>query len=387
MGAADDRSRRSGVSPRDDDVVRVGVVGAGLIAQVAHLPSLRALAGRFAVVALADPSRSAREALGARYGIRSLHANHRALLKRADLDAVLVCSPNATHADIVLDALDAHLHVFVEKPLCLTQSDADRIAARRDATGLVVQVGYMKRFEPAYEEVLADLASHAPGVRHIATATVDPGLRSSFAPAGLVNASDLPADMAAELRVRTAEQIADAVGEVDEALAAAFSEVFLGALVHDVNAVHGILDAAGVTEPVVAIDATSEGAGLATATAATAGGVRWTMAWLLEPAAGAFREELTVYASDGIRRLSFPAPYVRPSAAECELTLAAGAQRWSTRTVRGYRDAYVAELEHFHDCVTAGAICRTPVEQARRDIALLTELFACHLAQRSGAAA
>jgi hypothetical protein len=38
-------------------------------------------------------------------------------------------------------------------------------------------------------------------------------------------------------------------------------------------------------------------------------------------------------------------------------------------------DAYVAELKHFHACVTAGEACRTPPEQARRDQALLRELF------------
>jgi predicted dehydrogenase len=366
---------------RPPETLRVGVIGGGLIAQVAHLPSLRALAGRFAITALADPSRAVREALGARYGIRSLHSDHRALLDRGDVDAVLVCSPNATHAEVALDALDAGLHVLVEKPLCLTPADADRIAARRDATGRVVQVGYMKRHEPAYEAMLADLAPGAAVVRHVATATVDPGLVRSIAPAGLVAASDLPARAGEELRRRTAEQAAEAIGAIDDDLAQAFSDVFLGALIHDVNAVHGILDGFGVTKRPVVVDATARGRELGTATVALAGGARWTMAWLCEPAAGAFGEELTVFATDGVRRLRFPAPYIRPSTAVCELTSTAGAQRWHTRTVSGYRDAYVAELEHFHACVTKGVACRTPVEQARRDIELLTELFACHVSQ------
>ena len=76
----------------------------------------------------------------------------------AEPDAVLVCSPNETHAEVVLDALAAGAHVLVEKPLCLTERDAARIVTARDRAGLVVQVGYMKRFDPAYEALLDDLA-------------------------------------------------------------------------------------------------------------------------------------------------------------------------------------------------------------------------------------
>ena len=58
----------------------------------------------------------------------------------------------------MLDALDAGLHVLVEKPLCLAPADADAIAARAQQRGRVVQVGYMKRFDPAYERLLGAAA-------------------------------------------------------------------------------------------------------------------------------------------------------------------------------------------------------------------------------------
>src|SRR6185437_8500843 len=64
--------------PRDPRVtVRVGVVGGGLVAQAEHIPYLAALRDRFELVALAEPSRTVREALGARYGIAGLHADYR----------------------------------------------------------------------------------------------------------------------------------------------------------------------------------------------------------------------------------------------------------------------------------------------------------------------
>ena len=142
--------------------VRVGVVGGGLVAQAEHLPYLAALRDRFTLAALAEPSATVREALGARYGIPGLHADYRALLDAGELDAVVVCSPAGTHAEVVLAALDAGLHVFVEKPMCITLADADAIIAARDRAGKVVQVGTMKRYDPAVEAMLDDASRDRP---------------------------------------------------------------------------------------------------------------------------------------------------------------------------------------------------------------------------------
>ena len=137
--------------------VRVGVVGGGLVAQAEHLPYLAALRDHFDLAALAEPSRTVREALGARYGIGGLHADHSSLLAAGGLDAIVVCSPAGTHAQVVVDALDAGLNVFVEKPMCITLEDADAIIAARDRAGKVVQVGTMKRYDPAVEAMIDNL--------------------------------------------------------------------------------------------------------------------------------------------------------------------------------------------------------------------------------------
>jgi len=130
--------------------VRVGVVGGGLVAQAMHLQYLATSGERFRLEAIAEPSRTVREALAARYGIPAAVAGHRELLERGGLDAVVVCSPAATHAEVVLDALEAGLHVFVEKPLCITLADADAIVAARDRTGKVVQVGSQGCTDPKW---------------------------------------------------------------------------------------------------------------------------------------------------------------------------------------------------------------------------------------------
>jgi predicted dehydrogenase len=100
--------------------VPIGVVGGGLVAQAVHLPLLQRHDSRFRVASLAEPDPEVRRAVASRYGIASTHADHRSLLEAGGVEALLVCSPDATHAQVVVDALDAGLHVLVEKPLCVT---------------------------------------------------------------------------------------------------------------------------------------------------------------------------------------------------------------------------------------------------------------------------
>src|SRR5262249_28261739 len=129
--------------------LRVGVLGAGLIAQIEHVPNLLKLRDRFDLVAVADPSAEARAFMEGRFGLKTL-VNLEALLNER-LDALLIAAPDFAHLPAVLSALGAGLHVFCEKPLCYGISDADRVIAAREKAGRIVQVGYMKRFDPSYE--------------------------------------------------------------------------------------------------------------------------------------------------------------------------------------------------------------------------------------------
>ena len=155
--------------------VRVGVIGAGLVAQAEHLPYLASLREQFTITSLAEPSRTVRDALGVRYGIAGLYADYRALLDAGGLDAVVICSPAGTHAEVAVAALDAGLHVFVEKPMCITLADADAIIAARDRAAKVVQVGTMKRHDPAVEAMLEALPLSAADLRYVSVAVADPG--------------------------------------------------------------------------------------------------------------------------------------------------------------------------------------------------------------------
>ena len=126
----------------------VAVIGCGLISQIAHLPHLAAESDvDLIAVCDRDPHRLA--LARARFGVPVAERDHRAVLARSDVDAVVIATEDASHAHIATECLAAGKHVFVEKPLCLAPAEADVLVAHLAAAGLVGAVGYHKLHDGA----------------------------------------------------------------------------------------------------------------------------------------------------------------------------------------------------------------------------------------------
>jgi len=127
-------------------MIQVGVVGAGFrsrLATAAEVP------GTSRVVAVADvDEQAARRAVAERHPGADTYTDHRALLDRADVDAVLLITPDHTHADLACAALQAGKAVFVEKPLATTVEDCDRVLRVARETGSRLYVGHNMRHMP-----------------------------------------------------------------------------------------------------------------------------------------------------------------------------------------------------------------------------------------------
>ena len=356
--------------------VRVGVVGGGLVAQAEHIPYLTALRDRFSLVALAEPSRTVRGALGARYGIPGLHTDHRELIEAGGLDAVVVCSPAGTHAQVVLDALDAGLHVFVEKPMCITLAHADAIVAARDHAGKVVQVGTMKRYDPAVEAMLENLPGDAETLRYVNVIVNDPEFDPYFEPGDVVRGDDVPRELVVTTRRQEAEQVAEAVGSGDEDVVRAFSESFLGSMLHDLNVVHGMLERLGEPLPaeVVAGDWWHEGRAVYGAVRLR-NGARADLSWVQLLPTFEYREQIVFMFDEEVHQLDFPSPWLKQHPTVYRRSRRSG-RTDDVRIVNAYDESFARELRHFHDCIADGAACRTPPEGARLDIEVLTKMFA-----------
>jgi predicted dehydrogenase len=366
------------------DRVRIGVVGGGLVSQAMHLPKIALLGDRFELAGIADPAAGVAETLGARYGVPPF-ADHGSLIDAQRLDALLVCAPNAAHTAVVLDALDAGLHVLVEKPLCIRLADADAIVAARDRAGRVVQVAYTKRHDPAFAMLLDGLPSDASGLRFVSVVVQDPEFAPYFRPGDLVR-GDVARDVASGLREAERAQVRDAVDTAQDEAVRAYSDGFLGSLVHQVNLVHGVLEALGEPLPgeVTGGDWWAEGAALSGSVRLTCG-ARWDSAWIHLPGVPEYREEITFMFEDGVHRLSFPSPWLAQDATAYTRSSTSDGGVLRTVAEQSYAGAFEQQLVHFHDCIASGVACRTPPEQARTDLVVLAQMFAA--ADRPGVTA
>jgi predicted dehydrogenase len=127
--------------------LRVGIVGGGAIAQVAHLPTLKKLKS-VEVVALCDIDLPKARALAVRFGVPDAHDDIEDLLRAPGIQVAVICSPTHLHESHILAALSADLHVLVEKPLAMSAASVQRIMRAAEKRDRVVMVGMNHRYRP-----------------------------------------------------------------------------------------------------------------------------------------------------------------------------------------------------------------------------------------------
>ena len=125
--------------------VRIGVIGCGRIAQAAHLQAIPK-SPAVHLVAVADPSPALSEGVARQYGVQGYTDSDDLL--QADIEAVVIATPDRFHYPLGLAALTAGKHVLMEKPLAATSTDAEALAALAAEKDLRLQTGAMKRHDP-----------------------------------------------------------------------------------------------------------------------------------------------------------------------------------------------------------------------------------------------
>lgn len=134
------------------DRLRLGIVGAGAIAQVGHLPALKRVK-EIDVVGICDNDLPKARALADRFGIPDAYGDIEELVEYDALDAVLICTPNHLHESHIQAAIASGLHVFVERPLALTAAGAIRLTKAATKHARVVMVGANQRYRPDVQQI------------------------------------------------------------------------------------------------------------------------------------------------------------------------------------------------------------------------------------------
>ncbi|HXV23166.1 MAG TPA: Gfo/Idh/MocA family oxidoreductase [Alphaproteobacteria bacterium] len=354
--------------------VRIGVVGAGLIGQIEHIPNLQRLSAQYEITGIADASARMRAELERR-GFR-VFADYRRLLE-CELDAILVAAPDQYHADITLAALERGLNVFCEKPLCFSVKEAKEIAKARDRTGKVVQVGYMKRFDPSYEMLRDLLPKDGTGLRFISVEVQDPDSWPFNQHQGnFVKTDDISGELIEDARTRREQQVRQATGRVLTGPEMwGFTNSYCSSLIHDINAVHGLLDVMGLeTGSVIGAAFFASGDGGHGSIRLKGCDAIWQMTHLFVPKVADYRERISLYFDDAVFELTFPSPYLNHFPTHLTIARSEGSTWRKTEYRASFEEAFVRELNGFWMSVTKGEPVRNTVEAAERDLQLAAQL-------------
>ena len=126
-------------------IMRVGIIGTGWIAgahmsQYVKMPDVK-------IVAAADLIPGKAEAFMEKWGIKDcrFYPSHKEMLDSEELDAVSVCTYNATHAECAIYALEKGVNVLLEKPMCVTTEEAVAICRAEKKSGKLLSIGFQPR--------------------------------------------------------------------------------------------------------------------------------------------------------------------------------------------------------------------------------------------------
>jgi predicted dehydrogenase len=137
-----------------DRRLRVGVLGCGPIAQAAHFESCTKAANAD-LYAICDVADDLRERMAATHAPQKSYADYDAMLADPDLEAVIVATSDAFHVPAAIRALQAGKHVLCEKPVATSVEAAEELKKAVLASGRVLQVGHMKRFDAGLQAARA----------------------------------------------------------------------------------------------------------------------------------------------------------------------------------------------------------------------------------------
>ena len=131
---------------KEEKLLRIGVLGAGQIAQAAHFESCTK-ACNAELTAICDVADDLRERMAVVHGARKTYADYDKMLADPEVDAVIIATSDAFHVPASILALEAGKHVLCEKPVGTTVEEAEQLKLVVARSGKTFQVGHMKRFD------------------------------------------------------------------------------------------------------------------------------------------------------------------------------------------------------------------------------------------------
>lgn len=350
------------------DTFQLGLIGCGEIAQIMHLPHISSIEG-VTVRAIADISKERVEQIDERYNIPNRYEEGSRLIEeqRDEIDGLVVCTPPHTHTELGVQTLNAGLPLFIEKPLAVTPDDAQKLTKRAQKADVTTMVGYMKRYDPAYQ-LFQETVKKEETIRYVDAYDVDPMHPRIIQTMYDIVPGSIPETVAEDSDQRRTKQAKEAVG-VDSDFLADNYLYHLEHICHDVNLLYGLF---GKVVEIEHVSLGSDGAFLTTE-------LRYENSNKCHLVSGRtnrewFEEYIRIDTPEQMLRIDFSNPYIRDS--PTEVTVKTGTDEVEKRTqVPTTEEPFKREIRAFVESIHGEKENLTPFEDAAQDVELVSDIF------------
>ncbi len=364
--------------------LRVGVIGCGAIAQIMHIPYLTEHE-RFELVSLCDAYEPVLKDVADRFRVERRYTEWNDLLANDDLDAVVIAHAGSHH-DSVIAALDANKHVLVEKPLGWNLTEVEAVAARARQSDRIVQVGYHKLYDPAFDFARQHI-HQMKDLGFVRITVLHPANELGFSPHRLRRGNGRieeghhdPGTWESQYQ---GQLNAFATGELAPLVDAALGDkkqnphlrlaygILTISLIHQIYMLFGLL---GEPEKVISTDVWRDGFSIH-ALVQFPNDVRCTLDWHFLSHLKHYHEEYAFYGNFDRVILRFPSPYFRNFPSPVTIEGGEGELAWEKTVTVSHSEAFENELLAFYDNVQSKTRPVSSVEDAVKHARFVQQLI------------
>ncbi|KAH8170367.1 oxidoreductase family, NAD-binding rossmann fold domain-containing protein [Sarocladium implicatum] len=369
-------------------VLKIGVLGLGEVAQVCHIHVLNNLSSHFQITYLCDASEAALEHCSKKVagGNPKTTTNAEELISSSEVDVVLICNVNAFHPSQAILALQQNKYVLVEKPLALNYRDLDAIIEAEKTSEAKVFVGYQRRYATAFVDAIKEIGS-MDKIEYVRVRDII-GQNSSFVGQSTIYPkkwTDFPKDKTDEMRATEEEMVkhalVDEIGVEPTEMNKTMLRLFTGLGCHDFSALREMVGmptsvlGASLSLPIWNVLFQYDGFP-----------VMYESGIIDVPK---FEAHLEIYSTKKIVRVDYDTPYVKglpitmTIREKVESESGGGGDGYQERIVRKtYEDAFTLEFLDFWKCATKKLTPKTSAVDAREDQDLIKMIMQAAAAKK-----
>ncbi len=352
--------------------VKMGYIGCGFMAQKVHIPDFISLP-ECEFVAIAELREGLARKVQARYGIPRLYRDHTELAKDPEIEAVGVSGHFAVQGEIAIHLLRAGKHVFMEKPMAVSVSQAERILDAIRESGNRLMVAYMKRYD-AGNELVKDTMDQFLGTGELGSITY---VRNHGFCGDWIAGLDTPFEQTDEPRPAP-EPMAGKPDWLPERFYGGYIG-YLQQYTHNVNLLRWFLNAGdNVRVECVHLDDN----GLSGVVILNVNGTRA----IIESGHVAYHgwdEHTQIYFQKGWIRTCAPPLLLKNTPATVEVYRAEPSHQLQNLIPEaGWSWAYKREAQHFLKCILDNAPFRSPAEDTMTDVRIFEDIYRIFVQQR-----